>query len=76
MKRSEFSAEQIVGIVERPSHGGVLPAARYEHQHVYRWRAKYGGIIVSDARRLREMEEEIPKLKRLVADYALDNLGL
>ena len=76
MKRSKFSDDQIVGIVKQVENG--LPMEECCRQHgistktFYRWRAKYGGMEVSEARRLRELEEENRKLKRLVANQALD----
>lgn len=80
MRKSKFSEQQIVGILKQVESG--LPMAEacrqsgISAQTFYRWRAKYGGMDASEAKRLRELEEENRKLKRLVAEYALDNVAL
>lgn len=80
MRKSKFSEQQIVGILKQVEAG--LPMAEacrqsgISEQTFYRWRAKYGGMDASEAKRLRELEEENRKLKRLVADYALDIVAL
>ena len=77
MRRSRFSDEQIVGFVqEHEASGGTAEICRragITPQTLYRWKAKYGGLQVSDAKRLRALEDENARLKRLVAEQALDN---
>lgn len=76
MKKSRFSEEQIIGILKQAENG--RPVAELVREHgitettFYRWRRKFGGMEVSDARRLKGLEEENRKLKRMVADQALD----
>lgn len=80
MKRSRFSEEQIIGILKEQESG--MPTAEVCRRHgvsgatFYKWKAKYGGLEVSDARRLRQLEDENAKLKRLLADAMLDNAML
>jgi putative transposase len=80
MKRSRFKEEQIIAILKEAEAGMKLAEIVRKHgiseQTFYRWRSKYGGMEVSEAARLRELEEENRKLKRLVADQALDILML
>ena len=80
MKRSRFKEEQIISILKEAEAGMKLAELVRKHgiseQTFYRWRSKYGGMEVSEAARLRELEEENRKLKRLVADQALDILML
>ena len=76
MKKSRFTEEQIIGALQRLD-GGVAAkdVARdlgVNVQTLYRWRKKFGGMDVSDARRLKQLEEENRRLKRLVADLTLD----
>ena len=80
MKRSRFSEEQIIGILNQAEAGvkvqdlcrqnGISDAT------FYKWRAKYGGLEVSGAKRLKQLEEENARLKKLVADLMLDNTML
>lgn len=76
MRKSRFSEEQIIGILKQAATG--LKVADVCRQHgitdatFYKWRSKYGGLEVSEARRLRLLEEENSRLKRLVAEQALD----
>ena len=76
MKRSRFSEEQIIGILKE--HQAGLGSAELCRKHgisdatFYKWRARFGGMEVSDAKRLRALEEENGKLKRLLADAMLD----
>lgn len=76
MKRSRFKEEQIIGILREAEAGLKVQDLVRKHgiseQTFYRWKSKYGGLEVSEARRLRELEEENRQLKRLVADQALD----
>ena len=80
MKRSRFKEEQIISILKEAEAGVKLAELVRKHgiseQTFYRWRSKFGGMEVSEAARLRELEEENRKLKRLVADQALDILML
>ncbi len=77
MKRSRFSEEQIIAIL-REQESGVATAEVCRKHGVssatfYKWKAKFGGMDVSDARRLRVLEAENAKLKKLLAEAMLDN---
>lgn len=76
MKRSRFSEEQIVRILKSVEAGlGVDDACRQNgisRGTFFRWRSKYGGLELDDAKRLKALEEENRRLKRLVADLTLD----
>lgn len=80
MKKSRYSEEQIVSILKE-AEGGI-PAKELcrkygiSDQTYYNWKAKYGGMVVSDVRRLRHLEEENRRLKQIVADLTLDNQAL
>ena len=80
MKRSRFSEEQIIGILKE--HEAGMPVAELCRRHgvsdasIYKWKAKYGGMDVSETKRLRGLEEENAKLKRMLADAMLDNVAL
>jgi putative transposase len=75
-----FTEEQIIGILEEGAAGtkpGDLARKHGISEHTfYRWKAKYGGMEVSEDRRLRQLEDENGRLKRLVADLTLDNQAL
>ena len=80
MKRTRFTEEQIIGIL-REQEAGAKTADVYRRHGIssatiYAWKAKYGGLNVSEARRLRALEDENAKLKRLLADAMLDNVAL
>ena len=80
MKRSRFSEEQIIGILREQEAGS--PTADVCRKHggssatFYKWKAKYGGMDISDARRLKVLEDENGKLKKLLAEAMLDNAML
>ncbi|WP_132833503.1 IS3 family transposase [Sphingomonas sp. PP-CC-3G-468] len=80
MKRKQFSEEQIIGILKEAEAGAVVTDLCRRHgmssATYYAWKAKFGGMEVSDAKRLRALEEENARLKRLLADTMLDNAGL
>ncbi len=76
MKRARFAEEQIIGILKAAESVGNIREVCREHniteQTFYRWRRKYGGMDVSEARKLRELERENSEFKRMVAEQALD----
>ena len=76
MKRSRFSDEQIVMVLREWDAGAKVVDLVRRHsvteQTLYRWKKKYGGMQVGDAKRLKAVEEENRQLKRLVADQALN----
>jgi putative transposase len=80
MKRSRFSEEQIIGVLREHDAGAAVAELCRRHgmssATFYAWKAKFGGMDVSDAKRLKALEEENAKLKRLYADAMLDNAGL
>jgi putative transposase len=80
MKRSKFTEEQIVGILREQEAGEKTADVCRRHgvssATFYAWKAKYGGMEVSDAKRLKALEEENGKLKRLLAEAMLDNTAL
>lgn len=80
MKRSKFTEEQIIGVL-REHEAGVTTAEVCRRHGIssatfYAWKSKYGGMDVSDAKRLKAVEEENARLKRLLADAMLDNVAL
>lgn len=76
MRGKQFTEEQIIGVLKEADAGMPLPELLRKHGIAqgtfYRWKAKYGGMDVSDAKRLKATEEENRRLKRIVADQALD----
>jgi putative transposase len=76
MKQSRFTEEQIIGVLKEGEAGVAVKEISRKHgicdQTYYRWKAKYGGLEVSEARRLRSLEEENRRLKQMVAEQALD----
>jgi putative transposase len=80
MKRKRFTEEQIIGILREQEAGAKTGDLARKHgvseATLYNWKAKFGGMDVSDARRLKALEDENGKLKRLLADAILDNTAL
>ena len=80
MRKSQFSEEQIIAILRRAEAGqSVAEVCRQQEISegpYYRWKAQYGGLEVSQLRRLRQLEEENRRLKQIVADLTLDNTAL
>src|SRR5438067_13429527 len=80
MKRGRFSEEQIIAVLREHEAGGKTAELARKHEiseaTLYNWKAKYGGLEVSDAKRLRTLEEENRKLKKLLAESMLDNAAL
>ena len=80
MRRSRFSESAIIGIVKEHEAGAKVAELCRRHgisaPTLYNWKAKYGGLDVSEARRLRALEDENRRLKRLLAEQVLDNAAL
>lgn len=80
MKRSRFTYEQIIGILKEHEAGVSVAELCRKHgvsdASIYKWKARFGGMDVSEAKRLRTLEDENAKLKRLLADAMLDNVAL
>jgi putative transposase len=76
MKKSRFTDEQIVQVLQEWDTGAKVAELVRRHgvteQTLYRWKKKYGGLQVTEAKRLKSLEEENRQLKRLVADQALN----
>jgi putative transposase len=80
MKRKRFTEEQIIGVLKEAEAGVKTGDLARRHgiseATIYNWKAKYGGMEVSEAKRLRSLEDENAKPKRLLADAMLDNAAL
>lgn len=80
MKRSKFTEEQIIGILREQEAGAKTAELCRRHgissATFYAWKAKFGGMEVSDAKRLKALEDENAKLKRLLAESLLDQAAL
>lgn len=77
MKRSKYSEEQIIGAIKQHEAGAkaqdICRKLGIVEQTFYKWKSKFGGMDVSDAKRLKALEEENTKLKKLLAEQLLDN---
>jgi putative transposase len=80
MKRNRFSEEQIIAVLREHEAGAKTADVARKHgiseATLYNWKAKYGGMEMSDAKRLRSLEEENRKLKKLLAESMLDQAAL
>lgn len=80
MRKSKFNETQIVGILKDAEGGIPVPDLLRKHgiskATFFKWRSKYGGATVADVKRLRELEVENAKLKRMYADLALENAAI
>jgi putative transposase len=80
MKRSRFSEEQIIGVLREQEAGMKVAEVCRKHGILeptfYAWKAKLGGMSISDAKRLKQLEDENTKLKQLLAEAMLDNAVL
>ncbi len=80
MKGKRFSEEQMIGVLKEAAAGVKTTDLCRRHgiteQTFYRWKSKYGGLQVSEIRRLRQLEEENRQLKHVVAELTLDNRAL
>ena len=80
MKKGKHTEEQIIGVLKRVEAGQKVKEVARElgvsEATIYTWKSKYGGMEVSDARRLKELEDENRRLKHMVADLSLDKEAL
>jgi len=80
MRKSKFTEAQIIAILKQAEGGAKVSDLAREHgtstQTIYNWRAKYGGLEVNEAKRLKELEEENRRLKEMVAELSLNERAL
>jgi len=80
MPRAKWNQEQIIGILKQAEAGRSVVEMCREHgvgeSTFYKWKSKYGGLEVNEARRLKSLEDENARLKRIVADLTLDKMAL
>jgi len=80
MKRQRFTEEQIIGILREQEAGAKVADLARKHgiseAMLYNWKAKYGGLDVSEAKRLKALEDENMKLKKILADQMLETAAL
>ena len=80
MKQSRFTETQIIAILKEADAGITVKEICRKHgisdATYYKWKSKYGGMSASDLKRLKEMEQELSRLKRMYADMALENQAL
>ena len=80
MKRARFTEEQIISVLKEHEAGAKTADLARKHgvseATLYNWKARYGGMDVSEAKRLKTLEDENTRLKRLLADAMLDNAAL
>ena len=80
MKKKRFSVEQITAVLQQVSGGvpvgDVCRQVGVSEQTFYRWKKEYAGMLPSEARELKQLRDEVTKLKRLVADLSLDKVML
>lgn len=80
MKRKQYREEKIISILKEHEAGASVPDLARRHgvaeNTIYRWKSKFGGMDVSDAKKLRALEQENQKLKRLLAEAELDKAAL
>ncbi len=78
--KGRFSEEQIIGLLKQQETGATVAQLCRDHNvsqaTFYKWKAKFGGMNVSEAKRLKQLEDENSKLKRLVADLSLENVAI
>jgi putative transposase len=80
MKRSRFTEDQIIGVLKEHESGAKTAGLARKHgvseATLYNWKAKYGGMDVPEAKRLKQLEDENAKLKKLLAEQMLDAAAL
>ncbi len=80
MKRKRFTEEQIIQVLKEHEAGAKVPDLAHRHGFAeatfYRWKSQFGGMEVSDAKRLRDLEDENRRLKKLLAEAELDKAAL